>query len=220
MNKFYLVTDDELKTGGIQSETRNYEVYGNVELSREEIECLSLGPKYMTMPELDREDFEVEVEVECVKSRIEINNRKEVEEGGKVDDEELEMMREIEKKGREIYDKDSGELSMSKLRVTDAKYNTRSFLPREVDTEDEVLLQARRQEVMADFDEYAQMTNKEKWLDNKNLTMEQIEGRKSLIKRWKEGEIVITLTDKSGKFAVVETLNMFKSMIFSSKTQS
>ena len=90
-----------------------------------------------------------------MKSRIEINNIEEAEELGEVSDEDLEAMRELDKKKREIFDSESGELSMSKLRVTDAKYNTRSYIPRQVNNEDETLLQARRREVMADFDGHA-----------------------------------------------------------------
>ena len=206
-NRFYLVTDEELKVEGQEPEYLNYEVYGNVVLSKQEKDCLSLGPKYMVTPRLIKEDFQVELEVECVKTRIEISSREEVEdETGDVEDEDMEMMRAIDRETREIFDREKGELNMSKLRVTDAKYNTRSFPPRETNTEDETLLQARRQAVMEDYDEYVrENTNKKGEVKNINMTEDQIEGMKSLNKRWKEGEIIITTTDKSGKYAVVET---------------
>ena len=60
----------------------------------------------MTIPKLNRENLKVEVE--CVKSRMEINSiKEEVEEEGEVEEEELEMVKELKKKEAEIYDSDS-----------------------------------------------------------------------------------------------------------------
>ena len=206
-NKYYSVTDEELKTEEIRPIDKNYEVYGNITLSEPEENCLSLGPKYMVTPKIDKEDFEVEVEVECVKTRLEIAEReRSKEEDGEINTEELESMKEEERKERQIFNKESGELSMSKLRVTDAKYNTRSFLPRETENEDEILIQARRLNVLSTFNEYMhRASDKRGERNNINMTKEQIQGKKSLLKRAREGELVITTTDKSGKFAVVET---------------
>ena len=205
--RFFLVTDEDLQREGPTTECKNYEVYGNIILSEYEKDCLSLGPKYMVTPRLEREDFEVEVEAECVKTRLEIKDREEAkDENGEVIEEDLERIREEDRKSRQIFDQEKGELSMSKLRVTDAKYNTRSFPPREAKNEAEILIQARRQNVLATFDEYTQkIPNRGNKLNNINLTREQTQGKKSLLKRSREGELVVTTTDKSGKFAIVET---------------
>ena len=51
-------------------EKKNYEVYGDVQLTDKEVNCLELGLKYMVTPTLEREGFEVEVEIESVKTRL------------------------------------------------------------------------------------------------------------------------------------------------------
>ena len=57
-------------THGKLEEKKNYQVYGDVQLTDKEVSCLELGPKYMVTPTLEREDFEVEVEIESVKTRL------------------------------------------------------------------------------------------------------------------------------------------------------
>ena len=89
--RFYLVTDEELSIDGEINKQQNYEVYGNILLTENERKCLELGPKYMTTPTLEREDFEVEVEIESVKTRLELKEREEaMDEEGDVDEETLE----------------------------------------------------------------------------------------------------------------------------------
>ena len=203
----YLVTDEELLAHGKLEEKKNYEVYGDVQLTDGEVRCLELGPKYMVTPALKREDFEVEVEIESVKTRLELKEREEVmEENGDVDDKDLEWRRDQERERRQIFDREHKTLEMRKLKVTDAKYNVRSFFPRAAASKEESRLQLRREEMMNTFDKYVQTKcTKKGEQKNRNMTMEQLQGRDSLIKRVKEGEIVVTTTDKSGKFAVVET---------------
>ena len=74
-NRFYLITDTELESDGMIPRKNNFKVYGDVDISKQEEECLSLGPKYMTTPKLNRDLFEVEIEVESVKTRYEIVER-------------------------------------------------------------------------------------------------------------------------------------------------
>ena len=204
--RFYLVTDEELRAHEKLEKERNYEVYGDVQVTDEEISCLELGPKYMVTPNLKREDFEVEVEIESVKTRLELVKREEVmDEDGEVDEKVLESQRNQERDQRQILNKEERTLDMRKLKVTDAKYNVRSFFPRAAAPKDESKLQLRRQ-MMDTFDKYVQTKcTKKGEQKSRNMSIEQIQGRDSLLKRVKEGEIVITTTDKSGKFALVET---------------
>ena len=204
-DRFYLITDTELESDGMIPRKKNFEVYGDVNISKQEEKCLSLGPKYMITPKLDRDLFEVEIEVESVKTRYEIVERMQVmEEDGEVKKEDLQGLRERNKEDKSIVTKD-GYLRMSHLRATDAKYNVRSAIPKSVNNEDEALLQVRRKAVMDDFDEYVKKNcGRNGVQNNMNMTEEQKKGMSSLQKRVKEGEIVITTTDKSGKFAVVD----------------
>ena len=82
-------------------------MYGDVQLTDEEISCLELGPKYMVTPTLKREDFEVEVEIESVKTRLELKEREAAkDEDGEVDEEDLECRRDQERELRQILDKE------------------------------------------------------------------------------------------------------------------
>ena len=124
---------------------------------------------------------------------------------GELTDQALREHEQEDKKSRQVFDANSGSLSMSMQRVTDAKHNIRSFPPRMAKTENEMLIQVRRKELMKSFKQV-----RRKMCDSKgrqvssNMTELQLEGKAHLQQRVKDGEIIITTTDKSGKFAVVE----------------
>ena len=124
----------------------------------------------MTTPKLNRDLFEAEVEVESVKTRNEIVKRMKVmEEDGEAKEEDLQGLRERNKDDKSIVMKD-GQLRMSHLRATDAKYNVRSAIPRSVNNEDDALLQVRRIAAMVNFDKYVK-TNCVRNGVQKNLNM-------------------------------------------------
>ena len=135
---FYKVTDFELASEEPIDLSSNFEVHGAVELSEAERQCLALGPKFMETPNLNVEDYVVEVELECVKSRMELVKREEVlKSAGVVSEETLRMYDKQDKDSRQIFDSEKGALQLSKQRVTDAKHNTRSYPPRLAKAEDE-----------------------------------------------------------------------------------
>ena len=204
--RFYKVTDEELANESQPEVFDNYVVYGNVILSDNEKKCLNLGPKFMITPELSRENYEVEVEVEAVKTRMEVHKINEIKEA-RIENVEEERIREEkeDKQSRKVYDEETCVMQMSKLRVTDAKYNTRSFPPREVDKSNELLIQVRNGECMSIFDEVKrEICNKKGKLKESNLTRDEQKGKVKLMQRAQKGELIVTMTDKSGKFAVVE----------------
>ena len=66
-------------------------------------QCLTLGPKFMLTPKLNVEDFEVEVELDCVKQRMELWKREEAtDEDGILIDEDLEVTEREWKKSRDL----------------------------------------------------------------------------------------------------------------------
>ena len=203
--KFYKVTDEELKNEP-RLEEDNYVVYGDVHLSEPEKKCLNLGPKFMITPQMNKEDYQVEIEVEAVKTRMEIHKYKELKDmEGKVTESEKISIEKEDRLSREVFDKEEGTLRMSKLRVTDAKYNTRSYPPREADTNSELLIQIRNEECLNVFEQMKKENSDNKGrLKETNMTVEESQGKRSLMQKVKKGEIVITTTDKSGKFAVIE----------------
>ena len=205
-NNWYKVTDQELEQELPLPVGNNFEVYGDVELSEPEKQCLALGPKFMLTPKLNDEDYEVEVELECVKQRMELKKREEAaDENGVVNEEDLERAGREWKESREVYEEDTGVLDMSKMAVTDTKYNIRSHPKRAATVENEVLIQAKRQTMMGAYNEIKNsQCDKSGRQKIKNTNESQQEGMRRLNERIKQGEIVVTMTDKSGKFAAVD----------------
>ena len=106
---------------------------------------------------------------------------------------------------KKVFNEENGTLDMSKMLVTDTKYNIRSFPPREAIATHEIKIQNRRQKMMHDFNLFrTQQCDRNGKQKTTNITKEQKIGRKRLQERVDKGEVVITLTDKSGKFAIVE----------------
>jgi len=196
-NRHYKITDEELKNEP-EINDENFVVYGRVDLSNAEKKCLNLGPKYMITPQLVQEDYEVEVELEAVKTRIELHKIKDMKEAGEdVTDEEKCKIEAIDKDSRQVFDKNTSTLRMSKLRVTDAKYNIRSYPPREAETTSELLIQNRSRECIGLFETVkAENSNSRGKLENINMTKEEIEGRSILMRRIREREIIVIYRQK------------------------
>ena len=59
----------------------------------------------------------------------------------------------IHKQNTLIYDEKERKIDLSKLLVTDAKYNTRSYPPRRVEPEHEIKIQLRKQQLLEVFED-------------------------------------------------------------------
>ena len=193
---------------------------------------LKLGPKFCEYNNLDEVEFEIEVEQMILKYKWEtIGDDKSKNEGGKnevIGDhsilarrilfeelftrEELEDMEaeENEEMGmrdaqlRMTFDLQGGVLDMRKRRATDVKNNSRVILPQKMrGFEEEAKLEMLRQRLRGVFGQYVREKCGPRGLQKSNLTREEILGLKSLKKRFKEGEIVILPTDKTGLFTVM-----------------
>ena len=165
----------------------------------------------MITPRLRKEEFEVEAELECVKQRMELWKRSQAaDEEGKVDEKEVEIMDKDYQESKNIYEEETGTLDMTKLTVTDMKYNTRSDPMRAAPVHEEIVIQVKRQEMMNAFQKVQNtICDRKGYQKTENITDSVKEGMKKLNQRRKKGEIVITTTDKSGKLAVIET-NLYK----------
>ena len=94
---------------------------------------------------------------------------------------------------------------MRNLRATDVKQNKRVILPGDGSIKLENQLEVRRNAYMAEFRKYVAENCDEKSRQKTNLTPAQRRGIQKLNKRQKEGELIIAMTDKSGRLAAVET---------------
>ena len=126
-----------------------------------------------------------------------------------------------QEKHRYIYDPFCKEINFNDRRPTDYKLNKRTKLPKPLDLEGEFMCEIRKRSIFKAYEKYKSLSLRGNKLrknggsknhqDGSNGDMKEIlnlnpnekKGLKSLLKRVKDDEIVITPTDKSGRFAVL-----------------
>ena len=159
------------------------ECYGNTVISKEEVEILKVHPKYTVFDKVCKIDCEAEIE----KSMTKIRWQKGKEKNG-----------ETKVKDRSTYDVEKKEFNFKEARSTDLPFNTDTFMPKALETDDEVKFHCLKNELIKIANEYAD--NNKSALSN--LNKEQKAGLRSLKKRQTNKEIVVFQTDKSGKMIV------------------
>ena len=137
--------------------------------------------------------MEVKVEVKPTFANL----AESVKEKEKKEDEKM-RDRLFEEEYREPYNARRKELDFRKLQATRVKSNKRVMIPRPSDQEAEEEILARSTMVRRVVTKF-----KEEYRTPKNMTPGELRGIEKLERRMKSGEIVIMLTDKSNKLAVV-----------------
>ena len=182
-------------------------------ISDDERRLLSLPPKFCLFSDLKGDDFDLATELANTKIRYFKRDSDEDREAGDPQDEpadlqltpeqQLQSDRE-EARTRQVYDHQTKELDVGRLRATDVKGNARVHLPGPLPTSQEAQLHIRTQAFKETFNNYIKKSapgGKQRT----NLTVAQTRGLKSLKKRITEGEVVVCQTDKTGLFCVVST---------------
>ena len=161
----------------------------SIELSKEELELLARGPKYMIRDVLDREEFEVELEKMVAKQKFDnvfsdskddctgensiehqVSKRTQtkptpalgVTTGTKFNSINSEKEKEIlweESSGKMIYDLKQKSLNFANLRASEYKYNKRIFMPEPEKADIETLHEVRRTEMRKVFNRAAMNSN-------------------------------------------------------------
>jgi hypothetical protein len=153
VNRGYKVTDEELEDEMKKDENReviNYVVYDEIVLDEDEESYLKLGPKFREFNDINDEENEIETEIHCIKARMEIRNREEIkDDDGNYSVADRKKIDDDYKLNKKIYEEEGKKLSMAKQRVTDSKYNTRSFPPRMAEKKEEMKIQVQRDELIA-----------------------------------------------------------------------
>ena len=125
-------------------------------------------------------------------------------------EEEKEYNETMDAKSRMIYDVDAKTIDMGARRATDSNFNRRTHLPKHRPMKEEAEMEIREQMIMKEIDECIKENCDEKGKQTyKNLSNAEMDGFKSLLKRVKEGTIVVTETDK-GKTMVVSTIESYE----------
>ena len=113
-------------------------------------------------------------------------------------------------KGRQVYNPETKEYDERRWRVTDMPECTRIHLPRPLEVKREAEIEMRRETHARTSRQYRERNCDEKGEQVDNLTQQERRGLRSLEKRKNEGEIVITLTDKSSKFCIMKREDYLK----------
>ena len=200
---------------------------GDVNIDKNEAKVLKLHPKLSIVKCLEENDFQFEQELAYAKARMELAGEDEEEEKlqegapsfrniktNKNEDLEASMpcseedkkieeaVQESEALSRQIFDPIKKEFDDRRRRATDLKECSRVTLPRPLGVTQEAMIEMRREAHMKAFKRYREKYCGKTGEQKSNLTMEEQEGLKKLVKRIRDGEIVIMKTDKSGKFCV------------------
>ena len=186
-------------------------------LSDDERNLLKLGPKFCVLARLCDEEFEVELEQALMKVRWDMLGEEKKNKNKNLgdvaieaiqDDDEKEECREYEEvldaKTRMVYNVEKNVLDYGKRRTTDVKKNARVIFPRTGSFQVEAKFELIRIEAMQVFEEYAREKCGKGGKQHSNLNKSEQRGLKSLLKRTKEGEIVVLPTDKTGNFSVMD----------------
>ena len=121
--------------------TDEVKIYGDVNLSEEELDLLGLGPGYMVVAKATEEDMRTEANVALTKmrwqkmkeGREDMTNRQAEEEDNLITEEDLEeenmLADELDKEVRDVLSENREYLDMRKRRATDMKINRKVMMP-------------------------------------------------------------------------------------------
>ena len=192
----------------------------DIELNKEEMDVLSLGHKFCIFVNLTDESFEADMEEVIMKCKWDMMSEDGKPKVGdedvalrvalgvdvcdKIDDDREEDDALLEAVTRTPFQHEDRRFSLARRRVTDMKGNSRVYFPRKARSlEEEATFEALRLELMGAFKKYVSRNCKKGGVQEPNLTPSQARGLKSLRKRFKDGDLVIIPTDKSGNVAIL-----------------
>ena len=181
-------------------------VYGELNLDEDERAALILDPKFALFDKLYEENFETEMEMCFAKMRWNQFDKCDDDDDEKEEDiseAEQEKNDLMEAQSRQAFDSESKCFDMRNLRATDVKLNTFVVLPEPQSVKYEAGLELRRDKYLSEFRNYVKQNCDKGFQQKPNLTSQQRKGIKKLSKRVADGEIIICLTDKSGRLAVL-----------------
>ena len=117
---------------------------------------------------------------------------------------EQELFADEEASSRNIYDEGVQVYDVRKRNIRDIKNNPRVTLPKPLSGHEEAMIACVQADFMRIFNEYmAKNCGEAGNIKTPNLTIAQLRGLRSLLKRIRAREIMVVPTDKSGKLMVV-----------------
>ena len=163
-------------------------MYGNVEASENMKEALRTNPKFMTYEKIDILDCETRYELGFTKARYGLLNKEKGEDENEVNN--------------DVLDLENKSVDYAKQIATDLPTVTRYFAP----PPGPILFESKIADIKEKFIEATVKFRKEecneKGFPKSNLTKKKADGLKELKEKVRNGECVVTKTDKSGKLTI------------------
>ena len=182
-------------------------IYGGVELTETEQNILKLGPKFTTYGRIDKVQMEAASEVMADKIRWEMRSREE-REGPWTEEKEWEDV-----EAKTVHNEADKTMDFSKLRVTDIPECRRITVPEPMEDRVEVVLANIKSRISEATDKYVKENCDDKGNIRKgNISKEETEAVRSLQEKVDKKEIIINMTDKSGRLSVDKPENYIESM--------
>ena len=156
---------------------------------------------------MDVESIQTEVKVMEAKLRMSVRGLEDSDSAQGLDEQEAELA------CKRVYDETEKVVDFRKKRVTDTGLNKRITLPYPVDTRTEEKIQ----DLVNDLDEAILRAGREDESGRlragkqnpSSLNNDQQRGRENILKREREGELIVVLTDMSGKDEVDQAEKQF-----------
>ena len=223
------VSDDEVSGVSVVNEELKCEsedviVWGDIELSDDEMSVLKLGPGYMVVAKLESEEQRVEENVAMTKVRWtkmktgseEMTGHQEDREEAEAEDDELQaatLQDLLDNQSRDVISPEGESVDMGRKRATDMRGNRTVYMPGPsipvVEAEHTTRLAVWKKVFEQYKTENCDKTGKQK-VDN--LTPSQSKGLLSLSKRVAKRDIIILEADKGKKFVIVDE-NTYLNMV-------
>lgn len=199
--------DEDLKNIEKVESSTNVIIIGDImpPLSEEEIEVIALDPKFCVETNVTVEEIKVSLSEAKVK-RIWSELSKPVIEEGEEPPSEEEIMKDQEQEDemRRLFNYDNCEFDYACLRVTDSKFNRRTFLPKQKIPHVEMLETIKTNKIIDEAKDWISNHCDDKGNQlRSNITPAQRKGMIRLKGRIERGEVIVVPTDKSGKMAVM-----------------
>ena len=172
--------------------------HGDIPLSDSEKEILCLLPGFTVYDKIDKVRIETAAEVMIDKLRWEMRSKEERDGEDWDEEEEWETVRE-----KTVYDEAGGVIDFAKQRVPDIPTCRRITVLEPRGETEEIVFANIKSRFSTATDQYMRDNCDNKGnIINQNLSKSQLDGLRSLKKRVSEEDIIITLTDKSGKLSL------------------
>ena len=178
-------------------------LYGGVSVNSKTKSLLSKDPNFMLLERIDQTEIEVEIEKGLAKARYELMST-----------EDEERNRVNENHTRATIEHNTTTLNYANLRATDIPTVSRIFPPKPASVKIEKVIDNIKVKLLETVAEYSEKHCDSKGnIKDQNVTREELKTLKDLKKDIKEKKVVVSTTDKSGRFSVDSTDNYLEAVM-------